>query len=114
MVTDDDVERYLAAHSARNPKESDMPRPEFAVHMLNEQGRAKAVQLAEAFSRLLDEVEAVCPAGRELSVAKTNLETASYYAKRAMAQQPENWEGGAPPPPPGPEARPPFDGFHRR
>lgn len=90
MVTDADVERYLAVYSARNPKEQDAMRNEFQVHMLNEAGKAKAVQLAEAFSRLLDEVESVCPQSRELSIVKTNLETASYYAKRAMAQQPEN------------------------
>lgn len=93
MVTDADVERYLAAHSARNPKEQDAMRNEFQVHMLNEAGKAKAVRIAESFSRLLDELEEVCPQSRELSIVKTKLEEAAFFAKRSMAQQAENCEG---------------------
>lgn len=66
----------------------------FKVHMLNEQGKAKATKLAEAFTALLETVEQVAGPGqsRELSVAITKLEEASFFAKKAMAQQPENHE----------------------
>ena len=68
-------------------------REEFQVHMLNDDGKAKARALAEAFSGLLTELESIVPAPcREMSLVKTHLETASYYAKRAMASRPENQE----------------------
>ena len=110
MVTDEDVERFLTAYSARNPKEDDVMRPEFQVHMLNEQGKAKARQIAESFSRLLDELESVCPPCRETSVMKTKLEESSYFAKRSMAQQPENQDL---PPAPLPEHAQSETVFHR-
>lgn len=68
--------------------------PLFRVHLLNEQGVEKARQLATSFDDLLDQLERlVGPTGvnsREFSIVKTNLETASFYAKKAMASQPEN------------------------
>lgn len=69
-----------------------MPRPEFAVHLLNDLGKERAGQIAEAFSNLLNEVEyLVHPAtyGREMSIVRTKLEEASFFAKKAMAVQPE-------------------------
>jgi hypothetical protein len=66
-------------------------RPEFQVHMLNEQGRLAAVALAEEFSALLEAVERLVGGGsRELAIAKTKLEEACFFAKRALAQKPEN------------------------
>lgn len=66
----------------------------FEVHMLNEQGKAKARGLAEAFDRLLTEVQGLVPKsdtnGRECALVVTNLELASFYAKKAMAKQAEN------------------------
>lgn len=68
-----------------------MARTEFAVHMLNESGKAKATHLADLYSNLLDEVEAVAGmAGREIAIVRTKLEEASFFSKKAMAVRPEN------------------------
>jgi 5-bromo-4-chloroindolyl phosphate hydrolysis protein len=66
--------------------------PEFKVHMLNENGKRKAVQIAEGFTTLLAELVATGLTGRELALVKTKLEEACYYAKRGMASLPENQE----------------------
>ena len=72
---------------------SETIRNEFKVHMLNEKGKHKASELAEEFSQLLNNVESICgSAGRELALVRTHLEQAAFYAKRAMASQPENQE----------------------
>lgn len=62
----------------------------FEVHMLNDDGKTRAADLAVAFSKLLSVIEGICPEGRELSIVKTKLEEASFFAKKAMAKQPEN------------------------
>ena len=69
-----------------------MIREEFAVHMLNDAGKSKAHSLAEAFSSLLDTIEGMLPASRELSLVKTHLQEASFFAKRGMAMNPSNQE----------------------
>lgn len=69
-----------------------MNRPEFAVHMLNEDGKAKAQELAQQFSKLTDYIEAIGVQGRELSLAKTKLEEACFFAKKAMATNLSNQE----------------------
>lgn len=63
---------------------------EFQVHMLNDQGKAKAKQIAEAFDECLSKLLEVCPNGRELSITRTKLEEASFFAKKAMASDPTN------------------------
>lgn len=60
---------------------------QFAVHMLTEEGKSKARQIAETFDTLLTELERVCPEGRHFALVRTNLETACFYAKKAMAEQ---------------------------
>ncbi len=65
-------------------------RQEFMVHMLNDQGVAAARALGEAFSQLLEAVEAVVPAGRERSLVVTKLQEASFFAKRAVALEPNH------------------------
>lgn len=65
----------------------------FSVHMLNDDGKKKAVAMAEDFSELLARVEAVVPPGRELAIVKTHLQDACFYAKRGMAMKPENQQG---------------------
>lgn len=62
----------------------------FAVHKLNEDGMTKAKKIAYAFDNCLTELESVCPSGRELSIVKTKLEEAAFFAKKAMATAPEN------------------------
>jgi hypothetical protein len=62
----------------------------FEVHMLNEIGKQKARVIASSFNLLLSDLEDNCPAGRELAIVKTKLEEACFFAKKAMATQPEN------------------------
>lgn len=64
--------------------------PEFRVHRLNEQGMARATELAEQFSKLLSYIEGVSEAGRELSIVKTKLEEACFFAKKAIASRTTN------------------------
>lgn len=65
---------------------------EFSTHMLNEQGKKKAAQIAEDFDNLLRYLHVTCfglgdkeTEGREWSLVKTKLEEACFYAKKAMA-----------------------------
>lgn len=65
-------------------------RSEFQVHMLNEQGIARASALGEVFSDALNKIEALVPAGRERAIVITHLQEASFFAKRGVATQKEN------------------------
>lgn len=66
-------------------------RNEFTVHMLNDQGKKKAVAIAEEFSAALTLLEALCGKdGREMAIVRTKMQEAAFYAKRAMAMNPEN------------------------
>lgn len=74
---------------------------EFGVHMLNEDGKAKAKAIAEAFDLLLEtlcpadvRLPAICPPGRELAIVKTKLEEACFFAKKAMAMVSQNQDRG--------------------
>lgn len=62
----------------------------FTVHMLNDQGKTKAISIASAFDALLTELEKYCPIGRELALVITKLEEAAFFAKKAMANDPNN------------------------
>lgn len=64
--------------------------PEFAVHMLNEAGKANAHDLRDAFDDLLNRLEQLCNPGREFSIVKTKLEEACFFAKKSLAVKPEN------------------------
>lgn len=65
-----------------------MIRSEFAVHMLMKDGVAKAERIAEHFTALLDRLESECGSGgREMSIVRTKLEEACFFAKRAAAVQ---------------------------
>jgi len=63
---------------------------EFAVHMLNDEGRKKACRIAEIFDATLTDLTAFCPDSREMSIVRTKLEEASFFAKKSMAMQEEN------------------------
>lgn len=68
-----------------------MMRPEFATHRLNERGMAKALQIGQAFSVLLDGLESMGPLqSREMEIVRAKLEEACFYAKKAMATRGEN------------------------
>jgi hypothetical protein len=67
---------------------------EFEVHMLNESGRVKAAAIASAFDECMDKLLKVNPEpSREMSIARTKLEEACFFAKKAMASRPENTSG---------------------
>lgn len=68
---------------------------EFESHKLNETGFSKANGISDLFDRLLLELtsDALCGNNsREISIVKTKLEEACFFAKKAMAQKPENQE----------------------
>jgi hypothetical protein len=63
----------------------------FEVHKLNEGGIQKANQLAAMFDALLDGVGTLVPTtNREYAIVRTKLEEACFFAKKGMANQPEN------------------------
>lgn len=66
-----------------------MNRPEFQVHPLNEDGINKAKILARDFSTFLNEIISIVGAehNREMSIVKTKLEEASFFAKKALANR---------------------------
>lgn len=69
--------------------------PLFEFHKLNEQGQTNAIDIANAFNDLLETLKEFCPNNsREFSIVKTKLEEACFFAKKAMAMQPNNQVSG--------------------
>lgn len=64
-----------------------MIRNEFKVHKLSEDGLENARKIARIFSTVLSELDDICAEGRSFSIAKTHLETACFFAKRAMCEK---------------------------
>ena len=58
---------------------------EFTFHKLNSDGMIKADLIAREFDRLLEALAPLCPTGREMSITRTKLEEACFFAKKAMA-----------------------------
>ena len=71
---------------------------EFEVHILNELGKTKARDIAQAFDDCLNRLSTTCPAGREMSIVRTKLEEACFFAKKSMASDVENTDRLAEPP----------------
>lgn len=66
-------------------------REEFAVHKLNDVGMLRARDIAKLFSLFLNSIEAHCGAsGREMAIVRTKLQEAAFFAKRAIALDPES------------------------
>jgi hypothetical protein len=62
----------------------------FQVHILNEDGKQRASDIALAFDCLLKTLEDFNGTNtREMSIVKTKLEEACFFAKKAMANQPQ-------------------------
>lgn len=64
--------------------------------MLNEQGKQKAQQIGTRFDGLVEDLKYILDGNtscREFSIVKAKLEEACFYAKKAMAKNPENNEG---------------------
>lgn len=68
-----------------------MINPEFEVHLLNPDGIVLAEKLASTFNECLNSVIEMNPSpSREMSLVRTHLEIASFFAKKAMAKNPAN------------------------
>lgn len=72
----------------RTPVNEVAIRKEFQVHLLNEEGIHVAKTLAYKFSVIANWIQSVGIEGRELSIALTKLEEASFFAKKAVAINP--------------------------
>ncbi len=72
--------------------DANLQNPEFATHVLNASGRAKAKMIQAIFDDALNGLKAICTPGREFSLVKTHLETASFFAKKSMATNLNNQE----------------------
>lgn len=77
---------------------------EFSVHRLNPEGLKKAEQIAEGFDALLTNIlklatpanaQTVVTKSREVSLLRTKLEEACFFAKKAIANLPENQKTNA-------------------
>jgi hypothetical protein len=69
-----------------------MVRKEFEVHLLNETGIARAQQMAVDFNLFLHQLESLVGTaeGREMAIVRTKLEEACFFAKKALANQPQH------------------------
>jgi hypothetical protein len=64
---------------------------EFEVHILDSEGIEKAQKIALAFDNLLNTLDPLVGiSGRYPALVRTKLEEAAFFAKKAMAIQPEN------------------------
>ena len=63
---------------------------EFQVHLLNDAGIEKAQKIAADFDTLLESIKSYLPESRELSIVKTKLEEASFFAKKGMSNDASN------------------------
>lgn len=64
--------------------------PLFSSTALSNEGLSKASDISTAFTILLYQLEEIIPGGsREISIVRTKLEEASFYAKKAL----RNYEG---------------------
>ncbi len=64
---------------------------EFEVHILNSEGIEKAVEVAQIFDFALNKLlELYSAPSRELSIVRTKLEEACFFAKKAVANDPAN------------------------
>lgn len=68
-------------------------RPEFKKHTLNAAGVEKTELAAGIFSDCLNSLDVLLPGqSREKALVVTKLQEACFFAKRALAIQPENQE----------------------
>jgi hypothetical protein len=83
--------RVPIEHGCSTPKEKHMHKA-FEVHLLNDQGKAKAAKLATGFNALLEEITPIVEDPRLLAIVTTKLEEACFFAKKGMASAAGNTE----------------------
>ena len=59
---------------------------EFAVHKLNDFGLSKMEENSYAFDYALTTIANICPDGREMSIVRTKMEEACFFAKKSLAK----------------------------
>lgn len=62
----------------------------FEVHMLNDKGKKEARELAAKFDELQNFITDLGGDSRSQAIASTKLEEACFYAKKALAMNPDN------------------------
>lgn len=70
---------------------------EFPSHLLNDMGVARAIKIGASFDALLEALDpsdaritGLCPKGPEMSIVRTFLEEACFFAVKSISMQPEN------------------------
>lgn len=58
---------------------------EFSSTKVTKEGVEKINKTREIFDSALEQLKAICPEGRELSLVKTKLEEASFFAIKAVS-----------------------------
>ena len=69
-------------------------RKEFKTHLLNEKGLKEIKEIAGIYNELLNVICALVPESRELTIAKTKLEEACFFSKKAVAGKEDNHKQG--------------------
>lgn len=60
---------------------------EFAVHKLSDFGLSKMEEISYAFDHALTTISNICPDGREMSIVRTKMEEACFFAKKSLANE---------------------------
>lgn len=66
----------------------------FLTYKLNNEGKDKVERVRNAFDALLHIIYKNCPDSRYVSLVKTKLEEASFFAVKAVSAYPENQTNG--------------------
>ncbi len=67
-------------------------RKEFEFHNLTNEAAKKYHDVVTLFSVFLDNLETMCPPGREFALVKTKLQEACFFAKKSISLEPSNWK----------------------
>jgi hypothetical protein len=67
---------------------------EFESYRLNEKGKRTLFRVKASFDALLNELEGALIPSREMSIVRTKLEEASFYAAKALSLDHTNQENG--------------------
>lgn len=65
---------------------------EFEFIKLKDEAIKECNDVAILFSTFWDNIQTMCPPGRELSIVKTKLQEASYFSKKSISLEPSNWK----------------------